>query len=1337
MNTPNNPSRKFFVVDGPVQPDQPSYVVREADHQLHARLRDGEYCHVLAPPQTGKTSLMAHATRRLQAVGVRVATLDLVDIGSRHAAEDPARWYYSFAYRIVRELRIRADMNSWWQERVGLTIMQRLRDFFLEMVLVEVRQPVVIFIDRLEAIADQRAVWEILDAIRACFDARVTVPEYQRLTFVLLGEIGPVRALPADKNSPFAVSSAIELSDFTPEQLRELCRGLGYSAEDTAALADRLWHWTSGHPYLAQKTLRALARQRAAAPVAAAVDKAVARLFLGRNATREEPHLSIVTERIMERRPRRVARLSAYGRVRKGLAVSTDRNRREHRDLLDAGIVVDADGRLAVRNRIYAEAFTAHWANRNLPFGWAGPAAAAAVLAIVVTAPVWYAKWLPAPYARILTGATKDFVAAQDAWQRLRRFPGLTTTADNLFLEYLTRQSQRAVRLSEVQRIGERIQPLPGGEERAAELLTQFWDRRANLAAQRGDRDAALMYRLKSLDRPDREREQRLAELLGEDLKHLIATIRPPATIRAIELDTGARLLTALDENGEISVWRLGETAAQRVQRLTLSAEEIQPLQRRVVHQRGRFARRLGLVIRLEHPRPTDVEIVLQAPSGQRAVLRAEESQRVVRAGELRFDSSRNRTLLPLLEHSVTGTWTAWIADTRIGAAGRLVGWELELDGTAALPPPEAAAAPAAIPEPRLTHQIGSALGPGGRRALSWPSDPASRGDLLVWDVASGAVTARLARPAHSAGARFVLGHSAVLIAGERELELRESAAGKPIGRIALGPGAEPLISDTGRYLVMRTVTRDGAGALVVWDLKDLRQLGQFLTGIEADAIAIDSSGRILAVGDGERFVRLWSVRDQALVAECQHDAPPRSIRFDARGRWMAVEDASHRLQIWSIGPGCTLALARPGSGAWLVGFAPDRDIAVAGDYGRGFSVWSLPDGDRLGPALQPGMGGAGAAPGVPTARPLLDPALGLVLTYDGRKALKLWRPLLSAETPEAVTLPGHTLWTEDIAISPDGQLAALGTRSGDVRVTPLGQGLTVGDAADPAFIGHLSAVTRVAFSSDGKLVASGSLEGVVRIWDSESGAPRAFFAAHLDGPVRDLVFLPGNVHVVAASRRTVAVTDVTTGATAGSLQIQAEDPRLEAGRDGESIFIAGDRDGITRWDWRSGTRLELGEAGLGVRRIAVSPKGDFLATAGEDRVVRVWRPETGAAMRRTVTAGAPVDGLWFIDEHRVLVQAGAWLHALEVTSSGLDAISSRMLPDGGTLVRPMVGGRELLLVSNPFSAVPAVQRVPMQESWAAQSETAPAELQAELTSRLHLAINEMGEARPLESNLD
>lgn len=164
---------QYYVVGGPVQPDRDCYQHRYADAELFRRISDGEYCYVLAQRQTGKTSLAASTARKLRERGTLVAMVDLTQISSEDPSENAGRWYYSIAYRIVRELRIRADIQTWWKERGGLTNLQRMREFFIEIVLHETTQPIAILFDRIEATKDEPLAQDLFSTIRACYDARI------------------------------------------------------------------------------------------------------------------------------------------------------------------------------------------------------------------------------------------------------------------------------------------------------------------------------------------------------------------------------------------------------------------------------------------------------------------------------------------------------------------------------------------------------------------------------------------------------------------------------------------------------------------------------------------------------------------------------------------------------------------------------------------------------------------------------------------------------------------------------------------------------------------------------------------------------------------------------------------------------------------------------------------------------------------------------------------------------------------------------------------------------------------------------------------------------------
>ena len=79
-------STTVFTTGGTLRPDDPSYVERQADHDLYQALAAGQFCYVLTARQMGKSSLMVRTAARLRQEGARVAVLDLTAVGRAQLA---------------------------------------------------------------------------------------------------------------------------------------------------------------------------------------------------------------------------------------------------------------------------------------------------------------------------------------------------------------------------------------------------------------------------------------------------------------------------------------------------------------------------------------------------------------------------------------------------------------------------------------------------------------------------------------------------------------------------------------------------------------------------------------------------------------------------------------------------------------------------------------------------------------------------------------------------------------------------------------------------------------------------------------------------------------------------------------------------------------------------------------------------------------------------------------------------------------------------------------------------------------------------------------------------
>ena len=235
---------EFFSVGAPLHAVRAGYVKRHADDLLYETVVAGRFAHVLAPDRSGKTSLVAATAARLEAAGSKIAILDLAQIGVRDGGTDPGRWYYNVAYRMLRQLRIRYDLQTWWHDKSILSNRQRLLEFYSEIVLQFIAEPIVIFVDEIQCIEELPFANQLLASIRGAHNARTTDPDFTRLTFVLLGECDPVSLLSEPELSPFGVTQQILLDDFSREQLELFATELNLDHEDAEAALDRIYYWT-------------------------------------------------------------------------------------------------------------------------------------------------------------------------------------------------------------------------------------------------------------------------------------------------------------------------------------------------------------------------------------------------------------------------------------------------------------------------------------------------------------------------------------------------------------------------------------------------------------------------------------------------------------------------------------------------------------------------------------------------------------------------------------------------------------------------------------------------------------------------------------------------------------------------------------------------------------------------------------------------------------------------------------------------------------------------------------------------------------------------------------
>src|ERR1700724_378544 len=159
---------------------------------------------------------------------------------------------------------------------------------------------VVVFIDEADWMIRLPFSDEFFAAMRSCYNRRATEPQFDRLSFVLLGSAAPAQLIKDATRTPFNIGRGIELSDFTPDETRVLTKPLGESGE---AVLSRILYWTGGHPYLTQMLLvKVMSEEQGQAPAEteSSVDHVVERELLSSKARVEENNLKFVGDRLTQ-----------------------------------------------------------------------------------------------------------------------------------------------------------------------------------------------------------------------------------------------------------------------------------------------------------------------------------------------------------------------------------------------------------------------------------------------------------------------------------------------------------------------------------------------------------------------------------------------------------------------------------------------------------------------------------------------------------------------------------------------------------------------------------------------------------------------------------------------------------------------------------------------------------------------------------------------------------------------------------------------------------------------------------------------------------------------------
>ncbi len=497
-----------------------------------------------------------------------------------------------------------------------------------------------------------------------------------------------------------------------------------------------------------------------------------------------------------------------------------------------------------------------------------------------------------------------------------------------------------------------------------------------------------------------------------------------------------------------------------------------------------------------------------------------------------------------------------------------------------------------------------------------WLAVPSAEGKVDLIDLATGAVAKSFAGHAGAVTSVGFSANSARLITGgaDKTVRIWDVASGMPVALLQGNGEAVTSVAlhPNGNQAASGTVD----GKLAIWKL-DV-PAGQPLAGDNgqpATVVAISLDGKRLAtaaVVDGKQAIQVRDIPGGVTQTMLGHEGPVTALAFSPDNARIVSGSADKTARIWTVADSKEVAkYAAHTNTVTAVAFTPNGQQVVSGAADNILKLWNAADGVEQ----KNFAGHTGAISGV-----LVHPN-GQVVSASADQTVRFWNPADGAQV-RAIT---HGQPVTSMALTRDGnKLAATGSDN-NVKLYNANDGAVLF-----TFAGHGGVPKTVGFSADNTRLVSTGADNAAIVWDVATGEllekmPVAAGIAFAQFATN----LPNSLVIGQNDKAIVAVTTHIERTLAGQTKAITA---LQFNRGGDAVFTSSEDGTIRRYVVANGQQQFAANHGAPVHDLDQSVDGNWLASAGENKEIRIWNAGNGAAGPKHQLAGfeAPVRSVAF-----------------------------------------------------------------------------------------------------------